>query len=149
MEKEALKQELRQYCGFKIGDDNFAISVLQVQEVIRPYQLTKIPRAPANITGLINLRGQIMTAISLRNIFKLEERATDQFMNIVIQSGEDLYAIEVDEILDVIEVSSVDYEVTPENLDEGIRLYISGVYKLPEKLLMILDLEKLLEQKEV
>lgn len=140
---------MHQYCGFKIGEDNFAISVLQVQEVIRPHKLTRIPKAPDNIKGLINLRGQIMTAISLRNMFKLQERESDQFMNIVIQSGEELYAIEVDEILDVLEVSSDTFENTPENLDEDLRKYISGVYKLPEKLLMILDLEKLLAQKDV
>lgn len=149
MEADKTKNQTQQYCGFKIGDDNFAISVLQVQEVIKPHKLTKIPKAPANIKGLINLRGQIMTAISLRNMFNLDERESDQFMNIVIQSGEDLYAIEVDEILDVLEVSSETFESTPENLDEGLRKYISGVYKLPEKLLMILDLEKLLAQKEV
>jgi len=149
MENDTKAKENLQYCGFKIGDDNFAISVLQVQEVIKPHKLTRIPKAPLNIKGLINLRGQIMTAISLRNMFNLEERADDVFMNIVIQSGEDLYAIEVDEILDVLEVSAQSFESTPENLDEGFRKYISGVYKLPEKLLMILDLEKLLEQKEI
>lgn len=149
MDTEKTKSQLQQYCGFKIGNDNFAISVLQVQEVIKPHKLTKIPKAPSNIKGLINLRGQIMTAISLRNMFQLSERESDQFMNIVIQSGEDLYAIEVDEILDVLEVSSDDYETTPENLDEDLRKYISGVYKLPEKLLMILDLEKLLAQKDI
>lgn len=139
--------ETNQYCGFRIADESFAISVLKVQEVIKAYQLTRIPQAPLHIKGLINLRGQIMTAVSLRNIFGLPEREnSDDHMNIVIQVGDDIYALEVDEILDVIEVSSDTYERTPENLDASFRQYISGVYKLKEDILMIVDLNKLLAE---
>ncbi len=146
---KAIKEhhEINQYCGFRIADESFAISVLKVQEVIKAYQLTCIPQAPLHIKGLINLRGQIMTAVSLRNIFGLPEREnSDDHMNIVIQVGDDIYALEVDEILDVIEVSSDTYERTPENLDESFRQYISGVYKLKEDILMIVDLNKLLAE---
>lgn len=135
-----------QLCGFRVDRDFYAISVLEVQEVIRKQNLTKIPCAPIFIKGLINLRGQIVTAFSLRNLFGLPEIDSDNYMNIIVRSGDSLYALMVDEILDVMDISQTRFEKTPDNLDEKIRQYISGVYKLDGKLLSTLDLEKLLNQ---
>lgn len=135
-----------QLCGFRVDNDYYAISVLEVQEVIRQQNLTKIPCAPRFIKGLINLRGQIVTAFSLRTLFGLPEQNSDNYMNIIVRSGDSLYALMVDEILDVMDISKSRFEKTPENLDEKVRQYISGVYKLDGKLLSTLDLEKLLTQ---
>ena len=137
-----------QYCGFKVGDDFFAISVLRVQEIIRSQQLTKIPKCPEMIKGLINLRGQIVTAVSLRSMFALEECKKEDQMNIIVHIGEDLYAIIVDEIMDVIEVSEETFESTPDNIDTRFSHFISGVHKLKDKLLIILDLDKVLAMEE-
>jgi purine-binding chemotaxis protein CheW len=138
-----------QYCGFKVGNDYFAISVLKVQEIIRSQQLTTIPKAPRVIKGLINLRGQIVTAVSLRSMFELEDIVSDTHMNIIVQLGEDLYSIIVDEILDVIEVSPETYEATPDNIDSRFSNFITGVHKLKDKLLIILDLDKVLAMDNV
>jgi purine-binding chemotaxis protein CheW len=137
-----------QYCGFKVGDDFFAISVLRVQEIIRSQQLTQIPKCPEMIKGLINLRGQIVTAVSLRSMFALEECTKDDQMNIIVQIGEDLYAIIVDEIMDVIEVGDETFEATPDNIDKRFSRFITGVHKLKDKLLIILDLDKVLAMEE-
>ncbi len=149
MSNELSGSNLEQYCGFKIGDDSFAISVLRVQEIIRQHSLTIIPKSPKHIKGLINLRGQIVTAVSLRTMFELEDSQSEQQMNIIVQIGEDLYAVIVDEILDVIEVSNETFEHTPENIDKRLSEYISGVHKLKDKLLILLDLDKLLATEQV
>jgi purine-binding chemotaxis protein CheW len=147
MSNESIANEHnRQLCGFKVGTGFYAISVLDVQEVIKPQLVTKVPSSPAYIQGLINLRGQIVTAISLKSLFGLENayEKNEDYMNIIVKSGESLYALVVDEILDVIDVDEKTFESTPDTIDEKLRLLISGVYKLDANLLMLLDLEKTL-----
>jgi purine-binding chemotaxis protein CheW len=135
-----------QLCGFKVGTGFYAISVLDVQEVIKPQLVTKVPSSPIYIQGLINLRGQIVTAISLKSLFGLENsnEKNENYMNIIVRSGESLYALVVDEILDVIDVDEKTFEATPDTIDEKVRMLISGVYKLDTNLLMLLDLAKTL-----
>lgn len=137
-------KKVSQLCGFKIGNGFYAISVLEVQEVIKPQLLTQVPSAPDYVRGLINLRGQIVTAISLRSLFGLGDDHREEHMNIIVRSGESLYSLIVDEILDVIDVEDSTFEKTPETLDDKIRRFINGVYKLDHKLLILLDLEKIL-----
>lgn len=139
-----VKIDQNQLCGFKIGDGQYAVSVLEVQEVIKPQVVTPVPLAPDYVRGLINLRGQIVTAISLRKLFGLKDDMRDDYMNIIVKSGDSLYSLVVDEILDVIDVESETFEPTPETLDEKIRRFISGVYKLDSNLLISLDLKKIL-----
>lgn len=136
-----------QLCGFKICGGYYAIPVLEVQEVVKPQQITAVPMAPQYIDGLINLRGQIVTAINLRNLFKLEGGEAEEYMNIIVRYGDSLYALVVDEIMDVIDVQRNTYEETPDTLDDNIGKYINGVYKLKDKLLILLSLEKLLDIK--
>lgn len=141
-----LSSDISQLCGFRIDNDYYAISVLEVQEVIRKQTLTSIPCAPDFIKGLINLRGQIVTAFSLRNLFGLPENESGEYMNIIVRNGDSLYSLMVDEILDVMNVENSKFEKTPENLDDKIRNYITGDYKLDGKLLITLDLIKVLSQ---
>jgi purine-binding chemotaxis protein CheW len=144
-----LKNNVKQLCGFKVGNDNFAFSVLQVQEVIRELEVTPIPLAPSYIKGLMNLRGQIVTSISLRELFGLKDEKLEGRMNIIVQFADDLYAIEVDEISDVLEVEETIFEPTPENITMSMRQFISGVYKLKEYLLIVLDIDKLITERNV
>lgn len=139
-----LQNDIKQYCGFKVGEDTFAISVLNIQEILRDQGLTSIPKAPKVIKGLINLRGQIVTAVSLRLLFGLEESTSNSQMNIIVQHEEDLYSIVVDEVLDVITVDNSTYEPTPDNIDKKIREFISGVHKLDNNLLIVLDFHRVL-----
>lgn len=133
-----------QLCGFRIKDGYYAISVLDVQEVIKPQRVTTVPLAPDYIRGLINLRGQIVTSISLKKLFGMEDVVTDDHMNIIVRSADSLYALVVDEILDVIDVERSSFESTPDTLDLKVRKYIKGVYKLDRRLQILLDLEKIL-----
>lgn len=130
-------------CGFKVKGGYYAIPVLEVQEVIRPQSLTKVPLSPDYVTGLINLRGQIVTSINLRKLFKIEEAKTNDHMNIIVRNGDSLYALMVDEILDVMDVEQSSFESVPDTMNDNIRKYIKGVYKLKDTLLILLDLDKI------
>lgn len=134
-----------QLCGFRIGDGYYAVPVLDVQEVIKPQRVTSVPLAPEFIRGLINLRGQIVTQLSLKKLFGMEEKVSDDHMNIIVSRGDSLYALIVDEILDVIDVEGSSFEPTPDTLSPKIRRYIQGVYKLNKSLQILLDLDKIIE----
>ncbi len=145
-EEHAVSLKSGRLCGFKVGAGFYAISVLDIQEVIKPQLVTKVPSAPAHIQGLLNLRGQIVTAISLKSLFGLDNsnEASGDYMNIIVRSGNSLCSLVVDKVMDVIDVDEKTFEATPDTIDEKVRALISGVYKLDTSLLMLLDLEKTL-----
>jgi len=123
----------------------FGVEVEKVQEVIRYQEMTRVPLAPPVIQGLINLRGQIVTAVDLRRRLCLSERAaTDLPMNVVVRYDDGAVSLLVDEIGDVLEVDEETFEQPPDTLDNRARELIRGVYKLEGRLLHVLDAEKAL-----
>jgi purine-binding chemotaxis protein CheW len=144
---EALKSEVTQTSGqfatFHVADLFFGVDVLRVQEVLRFQQMTRVPQAPDVIEGLINLRGQIVTAVDMRRRLRLPPRAGDQTpMNMVVRSEDGAVSLLVDEIGDVLDVDDATYERPPDNLEPAARDVIRGVYKLAGRLLLILDTER-------
>ena len=132
-----------QFATFFVADLFFGVEVLRVQEVLRFQQMTGVPQAPKVIEGLINLRGQIVTAIDMRRRLGLAARAGDQTpMNMVVRTDEGAVSLLVDEIGDVLDVEETVYERPPENLDPAARELIRGVYKLKDRLLLVLDAER-------
>jgi len=133
----------KQFCTFFVNGLFFGVEVLKVQEVIRYQGMTRVPLAPATIQGLINLRGQIVTAIDLRRRLELPPRGDDQLpMNVVVRSEDGAVSLLVDEIGDVVEIQDDSYEHPPETLKGVARELVQGVYKLKAQLLLILDTEK-------
>jgi purine-binding chemotaxis protein CheW len=138
--------EGQQFCTFHLGSLYLGIEVLQVQEVIRPQEMTRVPLAPRAVTGLINLRGQIVTAIDLRRRLGLADRpAGTEAMNVVVQTDEGAVSLMVDEIGDVLEVTAEAFEAPPETLPAEARGLSRGVYKLRDGLLLVLDTRRALE----
>lgn len=132
----------KQFCTFFLNGLFFGVEVLRVQEVIRYQEMTRVPLAPRMIEGLINLRGQIVTAIDLRRRLDLPARAEgDLPMNVVVRSEDGAVSLLVDEIGDVVEIRDDVFERPPETLSGAARELIQGVYKLKERLLLILDTE--------
>ena len=130
----------QQFCTFYLNGFLFGIEVEKVQEVIRHQAMTGVPLAPKLIGGLINLRGQIVTAIDLRLRLGLPERKADELpMNVVARSEDGAVSLLVDEIGDVVEVSDDAFEVPPDTLQGEARELVHGVYKLKERLLLVLD----------
>jgi len=135
--------EEHQYCTFFVDGHFFGLDVRQVQEIIRYQEMTRVPLAPPVVRGLINLRGQIVTAIDLRRRLELKERPADQLpVNVVVQTADGAVSLLVDEIGDVLEVSEQLFERPPETLQGIARELIRGAYKLKDRLLLILDTER-------
>jgi purine-binding chemotaxis protein CheW len=133
----------KQFCTFYLDGLYFGVEVLKVQEVIRYQEMTPVPLSSRTIEGLINLRGQIVTAIDLRRRLELPVRRRDQLpMNVVVRSDDGAVSLLVDEIGDVVEIEGEVYERPPETLRGVSRELITGVYKLKERLLLILDVER-------
>lgn len=136
-----------QYCGFKIGDDEYGIPVLEVQEVIKPQPVTPIPLSQDYVKGLINLRGQIVTLISLRRLFGYDDSYDREYMNIIVKGREGLYSLVVDEVTDIIEIDEENLEISPDTLGKSLKDYVSSVYKKENGLFILLDITKLLDLK--
>ncbi len=133
----------RQYCTFYLDGHYLGLDVLKVQEVIRYQEMTRVPLTPPVVRGLINLRGQIVTAIDLRRRLELKDRPGDQLpVNVVVQTDDGAVSLLVDEIGDVLEVPERAFEPAPETLQGVARDLIVGAYKLPGRLLLILDAER-------
>lgn len=133
----------RQYCTFYLDGLFFGVEVQKVQEVICYQAMTRVPLASRVVKGLINLRGQIVTAIDLRRRLELRDRAESELpMNVVVRTDDGAVSLLVDEIGDVMEVEDGTFERAPETINGVARELILGVYKLKDQLLLVLDTER-------
>jgi purine-binding chemotaxis protein CheW len=133
----------RQYCTFLLDGLLLGVEVTRVQEVICFEPITRVPLADAVVRGLINLRGQIVTALDLRRRLALQPQPADQEpMNVIVQTSAGPFSLLVDKIGDVLEVDEGDFERLPETVQGVARELIRGAYKLLGRLLLILDLDK-------
>ena len=133
-----------QCCTFTLDGLWFGVAVDRVQEIVRHLRLTRVPLAPPVIRGLMNLRGQIVTAIDLRRRLEFPDRkAGDLPMNVVIRTEEGLVSLLVDQIGDVV-VETDTRDAPPLTLTGAARELIRGAYQLPDRLLLDLDLARAL-----
>ncbi len=132
-----------QYCTFYLDDIFFGVDVAQVQEVVCCQEMTRVPLAPPVVRGLINLRGQIVTALELRRRLELPDRpAGSKPVNVVVRADDVPTSLLVDRIGDVLEVAEEAFERPPETLRGVARELIRGAYKLKDRLLLVLDVDK-------
>lgn len=133
----------RQYCTFLVNGALFGVDVHEVQEVIRFQPMTRVPLAPAVISGLINLRGQIVTAIDLRHRLGLPAREDGQLpVNVVVRRDGEAVSLLVDEIDDVVEIEAESVEAPPQSVAAHGKELIAGVHQLPDRLLLVLDTDE-------
>jgi purine-binding chemotaxis protein CheW len=137
-------RESRQLCTFLVDDLHLGIDVTDVQEVIRFQQMTAVPLAPEVVLGLINLRGQIVTVLDLRAMLGLPALQGDDLpTNVVIRGGQDeAVSVLVDSLSDVVDTDDADFEPVPPTLSGPARDLVLGAYKLPDRLLLVLDTER-------
>lgn len=132
-----------QYATFFVDSLYFGVDVLNVQEVLREQPMTAVPLAPGEVEGLINLRGQIVTALDMRRRLSLPPRPTSQpAMNVVIQTPGGAVSLLVDGIGDVIETGNARIEAPPENLAPATRELMRGIFNFEDRLLLVLDAER-------
>jgi purine-binding chemotaxis protein CheW len=140
---------MTQLSTFHIGRYLFGVEVGLVQEVVRVQSLTPVPLAAPEIAGLINLRGEVLTAINVRERLGLPPSTSNRDpINVVVRVDDEPVSLLVDEIGGVIEVSQVSFESTPATVDARVRPLLLGAYTLPEQLLLKLDVRKLLQLNE-
>jgi purine-binding chemotaxis protein CheW len=145
--RAATAGELLQLVSFKIGGEEFGVDILQVQEINRMLDVTRVPNAPEFIDGVINLRGKVIPIINLRRRFGMERKERDKNTRIVVVelSGK-VVGFVVDAVQEVLRVPRSVTEPPP-SLVGGLKAeYITAVGKLEDRLLILLDLEKVLTQ---
>jgi purine-binding chemotaxis protein CheW len=131
-----------QYCTFFIDGALFGLEIEHIQEIIRYQEMTRIPLAPREVAGLMNLRGQIVPAIDLRRCFAMPEQASELMpTNIVIQTADGAVSLLTDDIGDILALSEETFELPPDNLRGPVRAIIRGVHKLSRGLMMVLSIE--------
>jgi len=137
-------ENTKQFATFYISDRLYGIDVMQVQEVTQTLSLTPIRMAPPFVRGLINLRGQIATAIGMRELFGLSDETSDAAQaSVVCKVNGGLISLLVDRIGDVIEVSEDSFENTPDVIEDDIRKMMRGVYKTEGDILSVIDTQYL------
>lgn len=128
-----------------IADQMFGIPVLQVQDVLGNQRITRIPLAPPEVAGSLNLRGRIVTAIDVRLRLGLPRRPGNKpGMSIVVDFRGELYSLMVDSVGEVLSLSGDDFERNPATLDIRWREVSTGIYRLNNTLLVVLDVSRLL-----
>lgn len=128
-----------------LGGQLCGVPVLAVREVITNSKIVRVPLAPPEIAGNINLRGRIVTAIDTRCRLGLEPaRETADRVALVAESDGALYALLIDQVQEVLSLRADMIEETPSNLSATWRQFSNGVYRLPERLMVVLDIERLL-----
>lgn len=148
---EDIQSDQLEYVTMTIGGQWFGIPVLSVQDVLGPQNIAMIPLAPPEVAGSLNLRGRIVTAIDPRVRLGLPARDEDQSaMSIVVERGGELYSLLIDQVGEVLNLPANRFEQNPASLDDRWREISAGVYRLDDRLLVVMDVDRLLEfDKEV
>lgn len=135
-----------QFCSFHVGGLFLGVELMRVQEVNRLQDVTPVPLAPSVVSGLINLRGQIVTAFDLRGRLGLSPRAEgEQPMSVVMRGEHGIRSFLVDSVGDVVEADPDAFEPPPQTLDPAARDFVRAVCKQPGELLLIIDPERIIE----
>lgn len=135
-----------QYVSFWIDGQLLGVPVRVVQEVLNSQEIARTPRARPEIAGLLNLRGQIVTAVDLRKRLSLPERDGDsEPMNVVVRQGGESFSLLVDAVGDVIDVGGQQPDAPPPTLDAQWKDVTSGVYRLEDRLVVVVSVEAILD----
>ena len=130
----------RDLCTFHLGPYLFGVDVAMVQEVLVQQVVTRVPLAPGAVDGVMNLRGQIVTSVDLRRRLDLEPRPeSERPVSIVVRTETDLVAFQVDRAGDVLSVDTDQFERPPDTLHGAAAELITGAFKQPDHLLLVLD----------
>jgi purine-binding chemotaxis protein CheW len=144
--KDLEHSETQEFCTFFINNRLYGIDVMEVQEVNKKLIITPVPLTPNYVYGLINLRGQISTAISLRELFGMPPKDSEDSMSVVCAKDGILISLIVDEIGDVCAARNEDFEPIPDTIKPEQRQYLSGVYKQENSLLSVLNVDSIAKQ---
>jgi len=139
-----------QFVIFRLGNEKYGVDIMKVKEICEYKASTKVPNAPDFIEGIINLRGEIIPIVNLKKRFKISgaDEVSTYSRIIVININEKNVGFIVDEASEVLRINGADIEEAPEIITGIDRRFITGVGKVNESIILILDLEKILTEKE-
>jgi purine-binding chemotaxis protein CheW len=141
---QAATEELLQIVSFRVGEEEFGLDILRVQEIIRMQDLTRVPHSPAFVDGVINLRGKVLPIISLRKRFGMHEQAHGKDTRIVVLEIQNMVlGFIVDSVSEVLRISASAI-APPPRLGKVGREFVAGVGKLEDRLLILLDVDRIL-----
>lgn len=141
--------DILQLVTFKLGAEEFSVEILKVQEIIRLIELTRVPKAPSFIDGVINLRGNVIPVMDLRKRFGIEvTETTNDTRIIIVEIGEATVGFKVDAVNEVLRISTDTIEPPPSMVSGVDSEYIEGVGKLEDRLLILLNVDKILADSE-
>jgi purine-binding chemotaxis protein CheW len=137
----------REFVTVYIGGHMFGVAVSDIHDVFAPQAITPVPLAVPEVAGVLNLRGRIVTAIDARARLGLEpeEDGARHRMAVGIEKGGESYGLVIDKVGEVLKLTGADFEPNPCNLDPRWSQVTQGVYRLPERLLIVLDIERMLD----
>jgi purine-binding chemotaxis protein CheW len=141
--------DLVQLAAFRIGAEEYAVDIMKIQEIIHPLRITKVPKAPRFVEGVVELRGAILPVVDLRKRFDAPLETTRATKYIIVRLAGRLVGLVVDAVREVLRVPRKEVKPTPEfgAMGKSARFF-SGVCHLGERIIMILDLEQLLDVEE-
>ncbi len=143
---ETSDRNLKEYVTALIGDQLFGLPILRVQDVFIPERVTRVPLAPPEIAGVLNLRGRIVTLIDMRGALGLDGRGDKRpAMAIGVESRAESYGLLIDSIGEVLKLDDATREPNPINLDLRLARVSTGIHRLEGQLLMLLDVERVLD----
>lgn len=153
---EAVQSKQDQYSQvvtFRLASEDYAVDIMQVQEINKMYEFTRVPNAPVFVKGVINLRGRIVPIISLRNKFNMEEKEFDKKTRIIVVNMSSIVVgLIVDSVEEVLQIPAKAIENAPTVATNINANYIRGVGKVDDRLIILLDLDQLMtadEQKQI
>jgi purine-binding chemotaxis protein CheW len=143
-----IDDDLHQLVVFNLGVEEFGVNIMQVQEIIRMPDITRIPRSPEYVKGVINLRGKIIVVMDLDRRFGMNEtEMTDESRIVVVDINGTIIGLVVDSVSEVIRLKASNIEQTPEIITQKINAeYLKGVGKMDERLLILLNLENIITE---
>lgn len=145
----AEQSRLQQLVSFRLGSEEYGVHIMKVQEIIRIQEITRVPQMLSFIEGVINLRGNVIPVIDLRKRFEMEARPHDDDTRIVIVNvAGRVLGVVVDQVLEVLRISSDQIDPPPPIIAGLGKEYLQGVGKLNERLLILLDLDRVLSAEE-
>jgi Chemotaxis signal transduction protein len=146
MNTENAQQNLTEYVTAMIGGQLFGLPIVRVQDVFIPERLTRVPLAPPEIAGVLNLRGRIVTLIDLRRRFGLGERGDgNSSMAIGVESRAESYGLLIDSVGEVLKLDDAAREPNPINMDQRLARVSAGIHRLDGQLLIVVDVDRVLD----
>lgn len=147
MESKTTNEAVLQFVTFTLNDEEYAVDILKVQEINRITDITAVPNSPDYVEGVVNLRGKVIPVINLRKKFGFEERPTDDSSRIIIMEIQGITnGVIVDSVSEVLRIPSSKVESAPPMSSDSTNIFIKGLAKLDNRLIILLDTDKLIEE---